>query len=78
MFVDDQGEGKVDTNWYWLSFVRGCGQDIVVSGQGVDSQQWFVNVDATLPNSVAIRTAALYERWQIIMGTERQNKTKKQ
>lgn len=59
----------MDTNWYWLSYVRGCGQDIVVQGNGVDSQQWNVNVDATLPGSVAIRTAALYERWHIIMGT---------
>jgi hypothetical protein len=69
VYVDDTGEGKVDTNWYWLSYVRGCGQDIVVTGNGVDSQQWFVNVDATLPGSVAIRTAARFERWQIIMGT---------
>jgi len=69
VYVDDNGEGKVDTNWYWLSYVRGCGVDILVEGVGVDSQQWFVNVDATLSGSVAIKTAALYERWQIIMGT---------
>jgi hypothetical protein len=69
VFVDDRGEGKIDTNWYWLSYVRGNGQNIVVQGSGVDSQQWQVNVDSTLPGSVAIRTAASNERWQIIMGT---------
>jgi len=38
-------------------------------GSSVDSQQWYVNVDATTPNSIAIRTAAKFERWHIIMGT---------
>jgi len=72
MIDDSDGgtEGKIDTNWWWLSFVRGCGTDIMVTGNGVDSQQWDVNVDATLPNSIAIRTAAKFERWHIIMGTE--------
>jgi len=63
---------QVKAKWTQIGIgcrIRGCGQDIVVTGQGVDSQQWHVNVDATLPNSVAIRTAALFERWQIIMGT---------
>jgi len=72
VLVDDHDggtEGKIDTNWWWLSYVRGCGTDIHVMGSSVDSQQWYVNVDATTPNSIAIRTAAKFERWHIIMGT---------
>jgi hypothetical protein len=71
MIDDSDGgtEGKIDTNWWWLSYVRACGTDIKVTGNSVDSQQWYVNVDATTPNSIAIRTAAKFERWYIIMGT---------
>lgn len=60
---------KSDTNWYWLSYVRLCNTCIWEKAGGVDSGQWYVNVDASLPNSTAIRTAGAYSKWTIIMGT---------
>jgi hypothetical protein len=66
-------EGTIDTNWWWLSYVRGCGVDIRVEGGpngdgSVNSQQWHVNVDASLDGSVAIQTGANYDWWRILIG----------
>ncbi len=61
--------GKCDTNWFWLSYVRLCKTCIWEKGKGVDDSVWEVNVDASLPNSTAIRTAAANGRWFVIMGT---------
>eukprot|EP01121_Diplochlamys_sp_Union-15-3_P001304 TRINITY_DN11143_c0_g1_i1.p1 TRINITY_DN11143_c0_g1~~TRINITY_DN11143_c0_g1_i1.p1 ORF type:complete len:191 (-),score=27.30 TRINITY_DN11143_c0_g1_i1:15-587(-) len=71
VFINDNAypAGTIDTNWYWLSYVRMCDIAIYETGNGVNSQQWFVNVDASVPNSVAIQTAASFGQWQIIMGT---------
>lgn len=64
------GFGKMDTNHIWLSYVRRCRTGILVDGRrGVDSNMWDVNVDASLPDSVAIRTSGVYDRWRVIMGT---------
>ena len=70
IFCDADGEGTIDTNWWWLSYVRGCGTDILVQGGGgsVNSQQWNVNVDASIDGSVAVDTAASDDWWRIIMG----------
>jgi hypothetical protein len=62
------GFGKMDTNHFWLSYVRRCRTAILVGGGGVDSNVWDVNVDASLEGSVAIRTAAAFDRWRVIMG----------
>jgi len=79
VLVNDAGEylpdgtarldGKCDTNHYWISYIRECNTCIHEKHIGVDSADWNVNVDATLPGSVAIRTAAEYGRWNVIMGT---------
>lgn len=61
--------GKCDTNWFWLSYVRMCGTCVEESANGVDCSVWEVNVDACLPNSVAIRAAGKYSKWFVIMGT---------
>jgi hypothetical protein len=63
-------EGTIDTNWWWLSYVRGCGTNIKVDGGGgsVNSQQWYVNVDASIAGAVAVQTGATDEWWRIIMG----------
>jgi hypothetical protein len=61
--------GKCDTNWFWLSYVRLCGTCVEESANGVDCSVWEVNVDASLPNSVAIRAAGKYSKWFVIMGT---------
>ena len=69
--------GKCDTNWFWVSYVRLCNTCIEESAQGVDCSVWNVNVDASIPDSVAIRTAGGFGKWYIIMGTygfERKNK----
>ena len=52
-------------------FLQGCAVDIRVENSqgGIDSQQWFVNVDASIPGAVAIQTGATFEYWRIIMGT---------
>lgn len=64
------GLGKMDTNHVWLSYVRRCRTGIAVDGaRGVDSNSWDVNVDASLPDSVAIRSSASFDRWRVIMGT---------
>jgi hypothetical protein len=60
---------KCDTNWFWLSYVRMCKVCIEESAGGVDSSVWEVNVDASLPGSIAIRAAGAYGKWYIIMGT---------
>lgn len=66
---DQPGQGKTDTNWYWFSYVRMCHTCIWEQHNGIDDGVWNVNVDASIPNSVAIRTAATYGRWFIIMGS---------
>lgn len=65
------GFGKMDTNHFWLSYLRRCRLAIDVDGAGgrVDSNVWDVNVDASLPGSTAIRTSGRYDRWKVIMGT---------
>jgi len=60
--------GKCDTNWFWVSYVRVCRVCIREEGGGVDDNVWNVNVDACLPDSVAVRTAAEHGRWYVIMG----------
>lgn len=60
--------GKIDTNWFWVSYIRSCNTCIREGGPGVDDNVWFVNVDASIPNSVAARTAGTYGSWYIIMG----------
>lgn len=60
---------KCDTNWFWLSYVRMCGTCVEESATGVDCSVWEVNVDASLPESVAIRAAGKYSKWFVIMGT---------
>lgn len=64
------GFGKMDTNHFWLSYLRRCRIGVSVDGArgGVDSNDWNVNVDASLPGSVAIRTSGRYDRWRVIMG----------
>lgn len=59
---------KTDTNWFWISYIRGCNTCIWVKHNGIDSNIWNVNVDASLPNSTAIRSAEVYGRSLIIMG----------
>ncbi len=66
---DQPGAGKTDTNWYWISYVRMCNTCIWEKRKGIDCGIWQVNVDASIKNSVAIRTAASYGRWFVIMGT---------
>jgi hypothetical protein len=68
--------GKCDTNWFWLSYVRMCNTCIEESATGVDCSVWEVNVDASLPDSTAIRASGKYGKWYVIMGTytyERKN-----
>jgi len=72
VFADDSGprDGHtIDTNWYWLSYVRGCMTDIHVTNYNVNAQQWYVNVDIMNTGAVCIRTAATTEYWHVIMGT---------
>jgi hypothetical protein len=69
--------GKCDTNWFWVSYVRLCNTCVHEKPGGVDCSVWQVNVDASLPGSVAIRAAGKYGKWYVIMGAytfERQNK----
>ena len=61
--------GKADTNWFWLSYVRLCKTCVEESAHGVDCSVWEVNVDASLPESVAIRAGGSYGKWFVIMGT---------
>jgi len=62
-------QGKCDTNWFWLSYVRMCQTCIEEGSQGVDCSVWEVNVDASVPDSVAIRAGGAYGKWYVIMGT---------
>jgi len=68
VFVND-ADTKVDTNWFWLSYIRTCRYCIYECGKAVDCNTWDVNVDASMPGSVAIYTAATYSSWNILMGT---------
>ena len=68
VFVNDANT-KIDTNWFWLSYIRTCNYCIYESGKGVDCNTWDVNVDASMPGSVAIYTAGTYSCWNILMGT---------
>lgn len=68
VFVND-ATTKIDTNWFWLSYIRTCHYCIYESGKCVDCNTWDVNVDASMPGSVAIYTAAVYSSWNILMGT---------
>ena len=61
--------GKCDTNWFWVSYVRLCNTCVEEGAHGVDNSVWNVNVDASIPDSVAIRTAGGFGKWYIIMGT---------
>ena len=61
--------GKCDTNWFWISYVRLCNTCIEEGAQGVDCSVWNVNVDASVPGGVAIRTAGGFGKWYVIMGT---------
>lgn len=60
---------KSDTNWYWFTYIRMCNTCIWEKGHGIDCGHWEVNVDASIPNSTAIRTSGKYTQWKIIMGT---------
>ncbi|HWD18983.1 MAG TPA: hypothetical protein VHB20_06860 [Verrucomicrobiae bacterium] len=64
-----QGSGKTDTDWYWFSYVRMCHTCIWEQRTGIDCGNWNVNVDASISNSVAVRTAGSFGKWFIIMGT---------
>ncbi|OFX13155.1 MAG: hypothetical protein A2Z18_02045 [Armatimonadetes bacterium RBG_16_58_9] len=63
------GSGKTDTNWYWCSYIRMCNTCIWEQHNGIDDGVWYVNVDASIANSVAVRTSASYGRWFIILGS---------
>lgn len=67
----DRPTCKCDTNQYGFAYIRRCMTCIEEgqTGNGIDCSLWTVNVDATEPSSVAIRTAACGNRWTIIMGT---------
>lgn len=69
IFVADAPGTKIDTNWFWVSYIRSCNTAIQESGVGVDCSVWHVNVDANLDGGIGIRTAADYGSWSIIMGT---------
>jgi len=77
VFVGDAGgreqsasvHGKADTNWFWMSYIRLCNTCIQESANGVDCSVWHVNVDTSLPESVAIRAAGKFGKWYVIMGT---------
>lgn len=63
------GSGKCDTNHFWFSYVRMCNVCVQERSHGIDCGEWNVNIDASIPNSVAMRTGAAYGKWYIIMGT---------
>ena len=60
---------KCDTNWFWFSYIRMCNTGIQELGKGVDDNVWNVNVDASIPDSLSLRTAATHGKWYVIMGT---------
>jgi hypothetical protein len=68
VLVDDVAP-KLDTNWFWLSYVRNCKTCIWEKGRNVDCNVWDVNVDATLPGATAIRIGGAMGYWHVIMGT---------
>ncbi len=68
VYVSD-AVAKCDTNWFWFSYIRMCKTGIQELGVGVDDNVWNVNVDASIPDSLSIRTAATHGKWYVIMGT---------
>ncbi len=46
-----------------------CQTCIEEGAQGVDCSVWEVNVDASVPDAVAIRAGGAYGKWYVIMGT---------
>ncbi|RPI85056.1 MAG: hypothetical protein EHM41_11830 [Chloroflexi bacterium] len=68
VYVESAGQGKFDTNWFWFSYIRRCITCIQECGGRVDDNVWRVNVDACLPGSIGLRTAAIYGKWYVIMG----------
>lgn len=67
--TDASAGSKCDTNYFSFHFIRECRTCIYESGHRVDSNVWSVNVDATVAQGIAIRTAARYGKWEVIMGT---------
>lgn len=65
----DPGHGKCDGNWWWVSNNRRCNTCYMIAHRGVDSNVWNINVDASIPGSVGLRTAELYGKYYLIMGT---------
>ena len=63
------GSGKTDTNWYWFSYIRLCKTCIWEQNRGVDDGIWYVNIDASAPDSIAARIGGVYGKWMIILGT---------
>ena len=58
-----------NTNWFWVSYIRMVNTCIYEKGVNVERNFWEVNVDASIANSEAIRTAASHGKWYVIMGT---------
>lgn len=67
--IKDAGHGKTDTNWFWCSYIRMTNVCIQEQNYGVDDNIYFVNLDATEPDSIAARIGGNYGRWCIILGT---------
>ena len=65
----DGTPGKTDTNWIWASYIRLCHTCIEEQNYNIDCNSYFVNVEACLPDSVAIRTGAVMGMWHVILGT---------
>lgn len=63
------GIGKCDGNWWWMSNVRRCTTCYAIAHKGVDSNVWNLNVDASLPGTVGLRTGELHGKYYLIMGT---------
>ena len=68
---DGSGFGKSDTNWFWISYIRVCKTCIIEGHQGIDSNVWNVNIDASIEDSVAMRAGGNFGKWYVIMGTFR-------
>jgi hypothetical protein len=68
VYVESAGQGKIDTNWFWFSYIRMCRTCVIERGGHVDDNIWWVNVDASIPDSICIRTAAMYGKWYVIIG----------
>jgi hypothetical protein len=64
-------EGTIDTNWWWLSYVRDNHVNIQVDQSSVapspggigrvNAQRWDVNVDSRIPASTSIITGGWFE-----------------